>query len=46
MGGLQIAEQEKPVLKWGGLAGMLGGFLFILTFVVVIVGPVGTEDPG
>lgn len=45
MGGLQIAEQEKPVLKWGGLAGMLGGVLFILTFIVVIVGPVGTEDP-
>ncbi len=37
-------EQEKSVLRWGGLAGMLGGILFILTFVVVIVGPVGMEE--
>jgi hypothetical protein len=38
-------EQEKSVLRWGGLAGMLGGILFILTFVVVIAGPVGLEEP-
>jgi hypothetical protein len=41
----QVAEQEKGVLRWGGLAGMLGGVLFILTLVLVIVGPVGMEDP-
>ena len=34
-------EQEKRVLRWGGLAGMLGGILHILTFVVVLAGPVG-----
>ena len=38
-------EQEKSVLRWGGLSGMLGGILFILTWVVVIAGPVGMEDP-
>ena len=42
---LQKMEQEKSVLRWGGLAGMLGGILFILTFVVVAVGPVGIEEP-
>ena len=45
MNDLQKMEQEKSVLRWGGLAGMLGGILFILTFVVVIAGPVGMEDP-
>jgi hypothetical protein len=38
-------DQEKSVLRWGGLAGMLGGILFISTFVLVIAGPVGIEDP-
>jgi len=38
-------EQEKSVLRWGGLAGMLGGILFILLWVVIIAGPVGMEDP-
>jgi hypothetical protein len=38
-------EQEKSVLRWGGLAGMLGGILFILTWVVLLAGPVGLEDP-
>ena len=38
-------EQEKNVLRWGGLAGMLGGVLFILAMVVVVAGPVGMEDP-
>ncbi|HSR34469.1 MAG TPA: hypothetical protein VLY63_28200 [Anaerolineae bacterium] len=42
---LQKMEQEKSVLRWGGLAGMLGGLLFILSFVVVAVGPVGMEEP-
>jgi hypothetical protein len=45
MNGSQQMEQEKSVLRWGGLAGMLGGILFILTFVVVIAGPVGMEEP-
>jgi hypothetical protein len=45
MNDLQEMEQEKSVLRWGGLAGMLGGILFILTWVVVIAGPVGLEDP-
>jgi hypothetical protein len=39
------SEQEQGVLRWGGLAGMLGGILFILTWVVVLAGPVGMEDP-
>ncbi len=34
---LQKIEQEKSVLRWGGLAGMLGGILFILVMVFVIV---------
>jgi hypothetical protein len=41
----QRLEQEISVLRWGGLAGMLGGILFILTWVVIIAGPVGMEDP-
>ena len=45
MNDLQKMEQEKNVLRWGGLAGMLGGILFILVWVVVIAGPVGMEDP-
>ena len=45
MNDLQKMEEEKSVLRWGGLAGMLGGILFILTFVVVLAGPVGIEDP-
>jgi Domain of unknown function (DUF4386) len=30
-------EEEKSVLRWGGLAGILGGIIFVLVFVVVIV---------
>lgn len=29
-------EEEQSVLRWGGLAGILGGITFILVFVVVI----------
>jgi hypothetical protein len=43
MNELQKMEQEKSVLRWGGLAGILGGIIFILVFVIVIVF-VG-EDP-
>jgi hypothetical protein len=42
---LQQMEQERNVLRWGGLAGILGGLLFISALVAVIVGPVGMEDP-
>jgi hypothetical protein len=45
MNDLQKIEQEKSVLRWGGLAGLLGGILFILTWVVIIAGPVGMEEP-
>jgi magnesium-transporting ATPase (P-type) len=38
-------EDERSVLQWGGLAGILGGILFILSWAVVLVGPVGMEDP-
>ena len=43
MNNLQQTEREKGVLRWGGLAGILGSFIFILVFIVVIVF-VG-EDP-
>ena len=36
-------EAEKSVLRWGGLAGILGSIIFILVFVIVIAF-VG-EDP-
>jgi magnesium-transporting ATPase (P-type) len=45
MNDLQKMEQERSVLRWGGLAGILGGILLILTWVVVLAGPVGMEDP-
>src|SRR6476659_3054789 len=32
---LQKMAQEKSVLQWGGLAGVLGGISFILVFVIV-----------
>jgi hypothetical protein len=35
--------QEKSVLRWGGLAGILGGILFIAVFAIVGFGPVGME---
>jgi len=33
----QMIDQEKSVLRWGGLAGILGGIILILSMVVVIV---------
>jgi hypothetical protein len=33
----QAAEDERRVLRWGGLAGILGAIIFILVFVIVIV---------
>src|SRR5215218_2269871 len=34
---MNATDEEKTVLRWGGLAGILGGLIFILVFVVVIV---------
>jgi hypothetical protein len=34
---MMAMDEEKSVLRWGGLAGILGGIIFILVFVVVIV---------
>lgn len=41
----QSMDQELSVLRWGGLAGILGGLFHILAFIVVAVGPVGIEEP-
>lgn len=30
-------EEEKTVLRWGGLAGILGSIIFVLVFAIVIV---------
>jgi hypothetical protein len=35
MNDLQKMAQEKSVLQWGGLAGVLGGIILILVFVIV-----------
>jgi hypothetical protein len=34
---VKAMDEEKSVLRWGGLAGILGGIIFIVVFVVVIV---------
>jgi len=41
-------DEEKGVLRWGGLAGILGGIIFIAVFVVVIVlvGPDPAQPEG
>jgi hypothetical protein len=33
---MQVIDEDKSVLRWGGLAGILGGIVFILVFVIVI----------
>ena len=45
---MQVIDEEKSVLRWGGLAGILGGIVFILVFVVVIafVGAEPAEPEG
>ena len=45
---MKAIDEEKSVLRWGGLAGILGGIIFILVFVVVIafVGPDPAEPEG
>ena len=35
MNDLQKMAEEKSVLRWGGLAGILGSITFILVFVIV-----------
>jgi len=44
----QGVGEERSVLRWGGLAGILGAILFIVVFVVVIVfvGPDPAEPQG
>jgi hypothetical protein len=41
-------EEEKSVLRWGGLAGILGGILLVAVFVIVgvFVGPDPAEPEG
>ena len=48
MNDLRKMEEERTVLLWGGLAGILGGIIFILVFVVVIafVGPDPAQPEG
>lgn len=45
MFGVQSLENENRVLRWGGLAGVLGGLVFILVFgiVGVFVGEAATD---
>jgi hypothetical protein len=45
---MKAMDEEKGVLRWGGLAGILGGIVFIVVFVVVIafVGPDPAEPEG
>lgn len=45
MNTIQVVEQEKTVLRWGGLSGISGGLLFIVVFVFVAVF-VGIETIG
>jgi hypothetical protein len=33
---MKAMDEEKSVLRWGGLAGTLGGLIFIVDFVIVI----------
>ena len=49
MNDLQKIEGEKSVLRWGGLAGVLGAIFLILAFVTrgafVGLDPTGAEGP-
>jgi hypothetical protein len=33
---MKAMDEDKSVLRWGGLAGILGGIIFIVVFVIVI----------
>jgi hypothetical protein len=48
MNDLKKMDEEQSVLRWGGLAGILGGITFILVFIIVIVfvGPEPAEPEG
>src|SRR5918993_783370 len=41
-------DEEQSVLRWGGLAGIVGGILLVAVFVIVgvFVGPDPTEPEG
>src|SRR5687768_1383451 len=45
---VQKMEQEKSVLRWGGLAGIVGGILLVAVFVIVgvFVGAPPAEPAG
>src|SRR5829696_1777097 len=45
---MSAIDEEISVLRWGGLAGILGGIVFIVVFVAVIafVGPEPVEPEG
>lgn len=45
---MKAMDEEKNVLRWGGLAGILGSIAFVLVFVIVIVfvGPDPAEPEG
>jgi hypothetical protein len=34
---MKAIDQERGIMRWGGLAGILGGIIFILVFIIVIV---------
>ena len=48
MDGSLTVQPERSVLRWGGLAGALGGLLFLVVFAVVgvLVGPEPAEPEG
>jgi hypothetical protein len=48
MNDLQNTAQEQSVLRWGGLAGIVGGILLVAVFVIVgvFVGPDPAEPEG
>jgi hypothetical protein len=45
---MKAIDQERGIMRWGGLAGILGGIIFILVFVIVIafVGPDPAKPEG
>ncbi len=46
MDGLMTRNEDRGVLRWGGLAGVAGGLLFLLVFVIVgAFVPANAADP-
>ena len=45
---MRAMDEEKGIMRWGGLAGILGGILLVAVFVIVgvFVGPDPTEPEG